>query len=325
MKQYKELLQKVLDYGDLRNDRTGVGCYSVFGHQMEFNLKKGFPIVSIKKTNWRAAFYEMIWFLRGDTNTKYLKDRKIQIWNEWQDKNGSIGPGYGASMRGWQYANLQNRVYYSIPIALVNGKIVDVDESKFHESRYIRTDHKEWTKENDAYMPDEWEPTLTHIDQFANFVDGLKNNPASRRHIISLWHPGRIAEQALPPCHGLIVQGFVSSDKDFDLHIYQRSCDLLIGGSFNIAQWAFFAHLVSKLCMLTPRKLIISYGDVHIYSNQIIAAQKTIKREPIEQQITLLIKRDIRTIREIETLEIDSDIEILNYKHHPYIQIPVAT
>lgn len=302
MKQYKELLQRILDEGEQRQDRTGVGTKSIFGHQLKFDLTQGFPLVSLKKTIWRSAFYEMIWFLCGDTNIKYLNYRGIKIWDEWADKDGNIGPGYGASLRQWKYLSKD-------------------------------------------------------VDQFEEFVNGLLSNPFSRRHIMTTWHPGRTEEMNLPPCHGLVLQGYISKGNKnniplgyccnssveyeaqtgadgrdhpgdceiyFDLHMYQRSCDTVLGLPFNIAEWAFFMHLIGKLTHYIPRNLIISLGDAHIYSNHFDGVKKMLERQPIEQNIQLLIKKDVRSIKDIQNLEIDLDVEVVGYKHHPFIKFEVA-
>lgn len=283
MKQYKDLLQKILDEGETRVDRTGVGTKAIFGHQLKFDLTQGFPLVSLKKTVWRSAFYEMIWFLRGDTNVRWLNYRGIKIWDEWADEKGDIGPGYGASMRGWRY-------------------------------------HYEYS--DGEYGPQELE--YKHIDQLDEFVSSIKHAPFSRRHIMTTWHPGRTDEMRLPPCHGLVLQGFVSEDKHFDLHMYQRSCDTVLGLPFNIAEWAFFMHIIGNLCGFIPRNLIMSLGDTHIYSNHIEGVQKMLKREPKEQNIEIVIKKKLESIKDVQNIEVDQDVDINGYNHHPFIKFPVA-
>lgn len=292
MKQYKDLIQKILTEGEERIDRTGVGTKAIFGHQLKFDLTQGFPLVSLKKTVWRSAFYEMIWFLRGDTNIKYLHDRGIKIWDQWADENGSIGPGYGVSLRKW----------------------AAWDFDKYNNI---------WPIE---------------IDQVQNFINQLKINLFSRRHIMTTWHVARVNEMNLPVCHGLVIQGYISNPPAngiiyepgpfwfpfFDLHIYQRSCDTILGLPFNIAEWAFFMYLIGELCGLVPRNLIFSLGDAHIYSNHLEGVQKMMKRDPIEQQVQLIIKKKLQTLKDIENLEIDTDVEILNYNFHPFIKFEVA-
>lgn len=280
MEQYKKLIQRILNDGSQRQDRTGIGTKSIFGHQLTFNLTESFPLLSLKQTMWRSAFYEMIWFLRGDTNVKYLNDRGIKIWNEWSDKTGSIGPGYGASLRKW--------LYY--------------DEDDYGLQNLSRLE----------------------IDQVKDLIKGIQKNPFSRRHIMTTWHPGRTQYMNLPPCHGLVLQGYVTEAQEFDLHMYQRSCDTVLGLPFNIAEWAFFMHLIGKLCKLTPRNLIISLGDAHIYLNHLDGVNKMLEREPIDQKIDLVIKKEILSIQDIESLEIDTDVEIQNYKYHPFIKFKVA-
>ena len=179
MKQYLDLMQKVLDEGQEKSDRTGTGTLSIFGHQMKFDLSKGFPLVTTKKVHLKSIIHELIWFLQGSTNISYLKENGVSIWDEWADENGDLGPVYGAQWRSWPDGN--------------NGT----------------------------------------IDQIENLINGINNNPDSRRHIVSAWNPALVDEMALPPCHSLFQ--FYVADGELSCQLYQRSADIFLGVPFNIA------------------------------------------------------------------------------------------
>ena len=190
MKQYHDLLQHLLDNGVKKEDRTGTGTYSVFGHQMRFNLAEGFPLMTTKKLHTRSIFIELLWFLKGDTNISYLKENGVSIWDEWADENGNLGPVYGYQWRSWP------------------------------------------------------NPDGSSTDQIVNLVNGLKNNPNSRRHIVSAWNPSFIEDMALPPCHCLFQ--FYVADGKLSCQLYQRSCDTFLGVPFNIASYALLVHMIAR-------------------------------------------------------------------------------
>jgi thymidylate synthase len=263
MKQYHELLQHLLDHGVKKEDRTGTGTYSVFGHQMRFNLAEGFPLMTTKKLHTRSIFHELLWFLKGDTNIAYLKDNGVSIWDEWADENGNLGPVYGYQWRSWP------------------------------------------------------NPDGTSTDQIVNLVNGLKNNPNSRRHIVSAWNPSFIEEMALPPCHCLF-QFYVAEGK-LSCQLYQRSCDTFLGVPFNIASYALLVHMIAQVCDLEVGDFVWTGGDVHLYSNHVDQAKLQLTRE----HRTLPTLKLNPEVKDLFAFTID-DISIENYDPHPHIKAAVA-
>lgn len=263
MKQYHDLLQHLLDNGVKKEDRTGTGTYSVFGHQMRFNLAEGFPLMTTKKLHTRSIFHELLWFLKGDTNIAYLKENGVSIWDEWADENGNLGPVYGYQWRSWP------------------------------------------------------NPDGTSTDQIVNLVNGLKNNPNSRRHIVSAWNPSFIEEMALPPCHCLF-QFYVAEGK-LSCQLYQRSCDTFLGVPFNIASYALLVHMIAQVCDLEVGDFVWTGGDVHLYSNHVEQAKLQLTREH-RALPTLKLNPNVK---DLFAFTID-DISIENYDPHPHIKAAVA-
>ncbi|MFM2227829.1 MAG: hypothetical protein RL664_1172 [Bacteroidota bacterium] len=263
MKQYHDLLQHLLDNGVKKEDRTGTGTYSVFGHQMRFNLAEGFPLMTTKKLHTRSIFHELLWFLKGDTNIAYLKENGVSIWDEWADENGNLGPVYGYQWRSWP------------------------------------------------------NPDGSSTDQIVNLVNGLKNNPNSRRHIVSAWNPSFIEEMALPPCHCLF-QFYVAEGK-LSCQLYQRSCDTFLGVPFNIASYALLVHMIAQVCDLEVGDFIWTGGDVHLYSNHVDQAKLQLTRE----HRTLPTLKLNPNVKDLFAFTID-DISIENYDPHPHIKAAVA-
>jgi thymidylate synthase len=263
MKQYHELLQHLLDNGVKKEDRTGTGTFSVFGHQMRFNLAEGFPLMTTKKLHTRSIFHELLWFLKGDTNIAYLKDNGVSIWDEWADENGNLGPVYGYQWRSWP------------------------------------------------------NPDGTSTDQIVNLVNGLKNNPNSRRHIVSAWNPSFIEEMALPPCHCLF-QFYVAEGK-LSCQLYQRSCDTFLGVPFNIASYALLVHMIAQVCDLEVGDFVWTGGDVHLYSNHIEQAQLQLTRE-FRTLPTLKINPEVKDLFSF----VYDDFTLENYDPHPHIKAAVA-
>ncbi len=263
MKQYHDLLQHLLDNGVKKEDRTGTGTYSVFGHQMRFNLAEGFPLMTTKKLHTRSIFHELLWFLKGDTNIAYLKENGVSIWDEWADENGNLGPVYGYQWRSWP------------------------------------------------------NPDGTSTDQIVNLVNGLKNNPNSRRHIVSAWNPSFIEEMALPPCHCLF-QFYVAEGK-LSCQLYQRSCDTFLGVPFNIASSAWLVHMIAQVCDLEVGDFVWTGGDVHLYTNHVEQAKLQLTRE----HRTLPTLKLNPNVKDLFAFTID-DISIENYDPHPHIKAAVA-
>lgn len=263
MKQYLELLENILENGVRRDDRTGVGTVGVFGTQLRFDLQEGLPIVTTKKIHLKSVIYELLWFLKGDTNVKYLNANGVTIWDEWQDEFGDLGPVYGKQWRAW-------------------------------ETDYGRT-----------------------IDQIAQVIEDIKNNPYSRRHIISAWNVGDLDKMALPPCH-LLFQFFVSDGK-LSCQMYQRSVDTFLGLPFNIASYSILTHLIAQVCGLDVGEFVWVGGDTHIYLNHLEQVNEQLKREPLELPRLELNKE----IKHIDDFKFD-DIKVVGYQSHPSIKAPIA-
>ncbi len=263
MKQYLELMQKILDEGSEKSDRTGTGTVSLFGHQMRFSLEDGFPLVTTKKLHLRSIIYELLWFLKGDTNVGYLHDHNVTIWDEWADENGDLGPVYGHQWRSWQAAD---------------GRVVD---------------------------------------QISQAVDQIRNNPDSRRIIVSAWNAGEIDKMALAPCHALF-QFYVVNEK-LSCQLYQRSCDVFLGVPFNIASYALLTHMMAQQCDLGVGDFVWTGGDVHLYLNHLEQARLQLSRQP-KTLPQLEIKRRPPSIFDYEF----EDFEIMNYDPYPAIKAPVA-
>lgn len=224
MKQYLDLLQRIVNEGTRKEDRTGTGTLSVFGHQMRFNLEEGFPLLTTKKLHLKSIIHELLWFLKGDTNVKYLQENGVRIWNEWADENGELGPVYGHQWRSWPNYN--------------GG----------------------------------------HVDQIQDIVNALKNNPDSRRMIVSAWNVAEVDKMALPPCHCLF-QFYVANGK-LSLQLYQRSADTFLGVPFNIASYALLTMMMAQVSGLKPGDFIHTTGDTHLYLNHLEQAKEQLKRTP---------------------------------------------
>jgi len=263
MQSYLDLMQRIRDTGVRQEDRTGVGTLSVFGHQMRFDLSQGFPLLTTKKVHLRSIIVELLWFLRGDTNVRWLQDRKVSIWNEWADEDGELGPVYGKQWRNWEG------------------------------------------------------PGGASIDQIADLVDQIKNNPASRRQIVSAWNPSDVPNMALPPCHCLF-QTHVADGK-LSLQLYQRSCDVFLGVPFNIASYALLTHMLAQQCGLEAGDFIWTGGDCHLYSNHLDQVNEQLSRTPGPlPQLNIL--RDPGSIDGYEY----EDFEFAGYEAAPHISAPVA-
>ena len=261
MQEYLDLLKKVKDSGKPKGDRTGTGTISIFGHQMRFNLQESFPLLTTKKIHFKSVAYELLWFLKGDTNIKYLKDNGVSIWDEWADENGNLGPVYGKQWRDWKGAD------------------------GFH-------------------------------DQISSVIEQIKNNPNSRRHIVSAWNVAEIPSMALAPCH--ILFQFYVQDGKLSCQLYQRSADVFLGVPFNIASYALLTHMIANVCNLEVGDFVHTLGDAHLYNNHLTQAEEQLSRSPLEPpQIKVAQKTSI------DTYEFE-DFELINYQHHPHIPAVVA-
>ena len=264
MKTYLSLLDKVLNEGEEREDRTGTGTKSLFGHQLRFDLQKGFPLLTTKKVYFKAVLHELLWFLSGDTNVKYLKDNKVRIWDEWADENGDLGRVYGAQWRSWQ-------------------------------------------------KPD----GSGTVDQIANVVKSLKEDPTSRRHLVVAFNPGELDQMALPPCHAFF-QFYVANGK-LSCQLYQRSADIFLGVPFNIGSYAALTMMMAQVCGLAPGEFIHTFGDVHLYMNHIEQAKLQLTREP-KTPPRLILNQSVKNIFDFKF----EDFELVNYDAHPRIAAEVS-
>jgi len=277
VQQYLDLLQKILDEGQIKEDRTGTGTRSFFGHQMRFNLNDGFPILTTKKIFFKGVVYELLWFLDGSTDNKKLKDNDVHIWDEWEDESGDLGPIYGYQWRRW-------------------------------------LDHN----------------TGKPIDQIENVVDQLKNNPSSRRIIVSAWNVADLPDEkispqdnvmnhkmALAPCHAFF-QFFVSQGA-LSCQLYQRSCDTFLGLGFNIASYSLLTHMLAQQCGLKLGEFIWTGGDVHLYLNHLEQAKEQLARTPYS-----LPKLRIKTKPDSIFDYAYDDFELINYQCHPHIPAPIS-
>jgi thymidylate synthase len=263
MKQYLDLLRHVLETGAVKEDRTGTGTRSVFGYQMRFDLADGFPVLTTKKLHLRSIIHELLWFLNGDTNIRYLKENGVSIWDEWADENGDLGPVYGHQWRSWPT------------------------------------------------------PSGGKIDQISQLVEQIRNNPDSRRLIVSAWNPSEIEEMALPPCHCLFQ--FYVAEGRLSCQLYQRSADIFLGVPFNIASYSLLTMMMAQVTGLKPGEFIHTFGDAHLYSNHIEQTEQQLSREPR----TLPCMRINPEVKDIFGFRFE-DFELTDYDPHPHIKAPVA-
>lgn len=263
MKQYLDLLDRILTEGVKKEDRTGTGTISVFGNQMRFNLEEGFPLLTTKKLHLKSIIYELLWFLRGDTNIKYLKDHGVSIWDEWADENGELGPVYGHQWRSW---------------------------------------------------PDENGGT---IDQIQNVVNQIKNNPDSRRMIVSAWNVAEVERMALPPCHTMF-QFYVANGR-LSLQLYQRSADTFLGVPFNIASYALLLQMMAQVTGLKAGDFIHTTGDTHLYLNHIEQAKLQLTRAP-RPLPRMVINTDVKDIFDFKY----EDFQLEGYDPWPHIKAAVS-
>ena len=267
MQQYHDLLARALETGDDRRERTGVGTRAVFGHQMRFDLSVGFPLLTTKKLHLKSIIHELLWFIAGDTNIKYLNDNGVTIWDEWADEDGELGPVYGRQWRSWPAPN--------------GGT----------------------------------------IDQLAGVIDQLKNNPFSRRHVVSAWNPAEVENMALPPCHCLF-QFFVAGEgaaAKLSCQLYQRSADIFLGVPFNIASYALLTAMVAREAGMQPGDFVHTLGDAHLYHNHFDQAREQLSRAP-RALPRLELSAGPRSVFDYQY----GDIKIHDYDPWPAIKAPIA-
>lgn len=263
MKQYLDLLSHIMEQGVAKEDRTGTGTRSVFGYQMRFDLSKGFPLVTTKKLHLKSIIHELLWFLKGDTNVKYLQENGVRIWNEWADEDGGLGHIYGYQWRSWPDYN--------------GG----------------------------------------HIDQIKEVIDTIKNNPDSRRIIVSAWNVADLSNMNLPPCHAFF-QFYVANGR-LSLQLYQRSADSFLGVPFNIASYALLLMMVAQVTGLEAGEFVHTLGDAHIYNDHFEQVKEQLSREP-RQLPKMLINPDVKDIFEFKY----DDFTLTDYDPHPHIKGKVS-
>ena len=263
MQQYLQLLKHVREHGIRKEDRTGTGTLSVFGYQMRFDLNAGFPAITTKKLHLRSIIHELLWFLRGDSNIKYLNENGVTIWDEWADEDGELGPIYGVQWRSWPTADQER------------------------------------------------------IDQISQAIKQIKNNPDSRRIIVSAWNVAEIENMALPPCHAFFQ--FYVADGKLSCQLYQRSADIFLGVPFNIASYALLTMMVAQVCGLAAGDFVHTFGDAHLYLNHLEQADIQLQRTPFPSPV-MQINPEVKDIFSF-TYE---DFALLDYECHPHIKAAVA-
>jgi thymidylate synthase len=263
VRQYHDLLRLVLEEGVTRSDRTGTGTLSIFGAQARFDLRHLFPLLTTKKLHLKSIIYELLWFLRGDTNVRYLNEHGVTIWDDWADEDGNLGRVYGAQWRDWRGAN------------------------------GIR------------------------VDQIDKVISEIRENPSSRRLIVSAWNPAEIDEMALPPCHVLFQ--FYVNDGELSCQLYQRSADLFLGVPFNIASYSLLTMMMAQVCDFRPGDFVHTFGDLHLYLNHLEQAREQLSREcrPLPQ---MKLNPRVKNIGDFRF----EDFELLDYDPHPSIKAPIA-
>lgn len=269
MEAYLQLLDHIIKNGTDKSDRTGTGTRSVFGYQMRFNLSEGFPLVTTKKCHVKSIIYELLWFLKGDTNIGYLKENKVRIWDEWADENGDLGPVYGKQWRSWEGAD---------------GQV---------------------------------------IDQVSDVIHQLKNNPDSRRMIISAWNVADLPKMKLMPCHCLFQFYTSAPDENgkrkLSCQLYQRSADVFLGVPFNIASYALLTMMIAQVCDMEPGDFVHTFGDVHLYKNHFEQAELQLTRTPFPLP-AMKLNPSVKNIFDFNF----EDFELIGYESHPAIKAPVA-
>lgn len=263
MQNYLDFAQHILANGSRKDDRTGTGTISVFGYQMRFDLNAGFPMLTTKKLHLKSIIYELLWFLKGDTNIKYLTDHGVKIWNQWADEKGDLGPVYGHQWRSWPMSGGET------------------------------------------------------VDQISLLIEQLKNNPDSRRHIVSAWNVADVNDMALPPCHCLFQ--FYVNDGRLSCQLYQRSADVFLGVPFNMASYALLTHMVAQACGLEVGDFVHTFGDAHIYLNHVEQIKQQLSRKPYPLP-RLQVNPEVTDIFGFDF----DDFKFVDYQAHPHIKGQVA-
>ncbi len=299
MKQYHDLLRLVMEKGKFKSDRTGTGTYSVFGAQARFDLHNTFPVLTTKKLHLRSIIHELLWFLRGERNIRYLRDNNVTIWDEWADEKGDLGPVYGKQWRNW-VKNSRGRK--------------GADESPAQPTLF------DLREGSDAIQTAPAPPRLRSkygIDQIAMVIEQIRKTPDSRRLIVSAWNVADIDSMALPPCHALFQ--FYVMDGELSCQLYQRSADLFLGVPFNIASYALLTLMVAQVCGLKPGEFVHTFGDLHLYANHIEQAKLQLTRQP-RPLPQMKLNPAIKSIDKFKFV----DFVLVGYDPHPAIKAPIA-
>ncbi|MES9906713.1 MAG: thymidylate synthase [Sedimenticola sp.] len=263
MLQYLKFMRHVRESGTHKEDRTGTGTLSLFGYQMRFDLAQGFPAVTTKKLHLPSIIHELLWFLQGDTNIRYLKEHGVRIWDEWADEKGDLGPVYGYQWRSWPA------------------------------------------------------PGGGHIDQITGLVEQIRNNPDSRRLMVTAWNPADVEQMALPPCHCLFQ--FYVLEGRLSCQLYQRSADIFLGVPFNIASYALLTMMIAQVTGLEPGEFVHTFGDAHLYLNHLQQVDLQLSREPLPLPV-MKLNPEVKSIFDFH----DCDFELTGYEAHPHIKAKVA-
>ncbi len=300
MKQYHDLMQHILDNGVMKENRTGINTLSVFGYQMRFNLQEGFPLVTTKKIHLKSIIHELLWFIAGDTNIRYLVKNGVNIWNEWPFQNYLVQKGLADKLPKYS-------AEWKEELSSFKSQIVE-DESFA----------KEWGELGPVYGR-QWR-NFEGVDQIKGLLEDLKNKPDSRRHIISAWNPKDVpvmAKSGLPPCHTLFQ--FYVADNKLSCQLYQRSADVFLGVPFNIASYALFTMMIAQVCGFELGDFVHTFGDAHLYENHLEQSREQLSRDfrPLAQ---MQINPEIKSLFDFKF----EDFELLNYDPHPAIRAQVA-
>jgi thymidylate synthase len=306
-KEYLDLCKYILDNGIEKEDRTGVGTKSIFGYQMKFDLNNGFPLLTTKKVNFNLVWSELLWFIKGDTNIRFLLENNNNIWNEWAFKKWVESDEYnGPDMTDFGHRTLVDEDFakdYKEQMKFFKEKILTDDEFSKKYGDLGNVYGKQWRNFNG-------------VDQLKNVIEQIKQNPSSRRLIVSSWNPAEVDTMALPPCHSLFQ--FYVSDGKLSCQLYQRSGDVFLGVPFNIASYSLLTILIAKECNLGVGEFVHTLGDAHIYNNHFDQVNEQISRTPYD-----LPSLKINEFQSIFDLKI-SDVELVNYESHPFIKAPIA-
>ncbi len=287
MKQYLDLCRKVLTEGKKKDDRTHTGTISYFGYQMRFDLEEGFPLLTTKKVHLKSIIHELLWFISGSTNIKYLVDNNVRIWNEWPFE------------------------IYKKSDEYKNETIEEFAEKIKNDDEFA----KKWGNLGPVYGK-QWR-NFEGVDQLSKLINEIKTNPNSRRLIISAWNPKEVDQMALPPCHAFMQ--FYVNDNELSCQLYQRSADIFLGVPFNIASYALFTMMIAQVCDLKPKYFVHTLGDAHIYSNHLEQINTQLERTP-RPLPKMLINKDVKSIFDFKY----EDFELVDYNPYPPIKGKVA-